>query len=91
MAAQADAVSIRSGPVREGNNLRNVSAALHVQAAGTMARFAINALLSMKSMPEIGGDFRVAGRARFGADRRGAWNLDIFCVRRYPVGRLFLC
>jgi len=91
VAAQADAVSIRSGPVREGNDLRNIAATLHVQAARAVARFAIKTLLSMKGVLEVRGDVGVAARAGIRADRRGAWNLHILCERGDPVGRLFLC
>jgi len=91
MTTEAHAIRICGGSVGEGNNLRNIPAALDVQAARTMACFAIKTLLSMKGMPEIGGDIGVACRADLSTDRRGAWNLHILCERRNPVGRLFLC
>jgi hypothetical protein len=91
MTTEAHAIRICGGSVGERNNLRNIPAALDVQAARTVACFAIKTLLSMKGMPEIGGDIGVACRAGLGTDRRGAWNLHILCERRHPVGRLLLC
>jgi hypothetical protein len=91
MTTQADAVSVGGGTLAKRDDLRNVSAARHVQAPGTMARLAIKTLLSMKGMPETGRDIGVARRAGLGTDRRGAGNLHVLCEGGDPVGRLFLC
>jgi hypothetical protein len=65
VTAQADAIRIRGGPVREGNNLGNISAALHVQAAGPVALFALDALLRMKRVPVVLRDIGVTRRTGF--------------------------
>ena len=53
VTTQADAVSVRGGTISKGDDFGNVPAALHVQAAGTVALLAFHALLGMIRMPKI--------------------------------------
>jgi hypothetical protein len=85
VAAQADAVGIRCGAVRERNNFRYIPAAFDVQAAGTMACFAVNTLLCVEGVPEIVGDFSVARSAGVAADRLSPGNFYILRKRADAV------
>jgi hypothetical protein len=91
MTAEAHPIRIRGGSVGEGNNLRNIPAALDVQAARTVTLLAFDALLRMKRVLVLLSYIRVARRARFRANRRGSRNLYIFRKRGDTVGCFFSC
>jgi len=91
VTAQANAVRVCSGPLTEGDDLRNVSTTLHVQAAGAVALFTFNTLLRMEGVPEVRGDIGMAGRARICPNRRSAGNLNILRERGNSVRRLLSC
>ena len=52
VTTQAYTVSVRGGTVAKGDDLGNVPAALHVQAARAVALLAFHALLGMKRVPK---------------------------------------
>lgn len=79
VAAKANAISLHSRTLAERNDLSNVSAAIHVQAARAVTLLALYALLRVKGMPEILSDVRVAGGAGFGANRFRSWDFDKLC------------
>jgi hypothetical protein len=85
VAAQANTIRLCCGTLAEGDDFRDVSAAVHVQAARTMALLALDALLGMKRVPEIFGYIVMAGGAGFGANRFRAWDLYVLGEGRNPV------
>jgi hypothetical protein len=78
VATQASTVRVRCGPLTEGDDLRDVATALNVQAARTVALFALNPLLSMERVPKILGRVFVTGRANLASRRLRARDLHIF-------------
>jgi hypothetical protein len=81
MATQAGTIGVSRRTVRERDDLRNVSATVHMQATRTMTLLALNALLGMKSSPEIFGDVGVTSRARVRAHRSCPRNLHVLRKR----------
>ena len=81
MTTQTHAVCVGSRALTERDDLGNITATLHVQAAGTVALLAFDALLGMKGVPEVFRDVGVAGGAGFRAHRSRALNLDVLPIR----------
>src|SRR5579862_937556 len=81
VTAQTDAVRIDRGAMREGNDFCDIAATLYVQAPGTVAGFALDALLRMIGMPETIGHISVTCRAGLASNRGGSRNLYITCKR----------
>ena len=71
--------------MREGNDFCDVAAPLNVQAAGTMAGFALQSLLCMIGMPKIVGHISVACRTSLATDRGGSRYLYITREGTYNV------
>lgn len=78
VATQTHAVGVMRRALLERDDLRNISAALDVQAARTVTLLALDTLLGMKGMPEIFGDVGMACGARIVTHRSSAGNLCIF-------------
>lgn len=81
MAAQADAIGLGCGSMLEGNNLRDIASALHVETARSMALLTLNSLLRVKGMLEILAHIRVARRAGLCSDRGSSLNLRMLFKR----------
>jgi hypothetical protein len=81
VTTQADAVSVRGGTISKGDDFGNVPAALHVQAAGTVALLAFHALLGMIRMPKILSDVGMTRSACFGPHRGRPWDLHVLRIR----------
>jgi hypothetical protein len=81
VTTQADAITFRGGTMAKGDDLGNVAAALHVQAAGTVALLAFHALLGMKRMPKILSDVGMTCSACVGSHRGRPWNLHVLRIR----------
>ncbi len=78
VAAQANAIGGRGRALGEADDLADIATPFDVLAAVPMAIFALHALLGVEGVLVIPGLVRVAGRALFGADPGGAWNLNVF-------------
>jgi hypothetical protein len=63
MAIQTDGIRLSRGAFGQRDDLRYVTAALHMKAARPMAFFALDALLGMKRVREVLCHVGVAGRA----------------------------
>ena len=91
VATQTDAIGIIGGTLFEGDDLGNISAALHVQTAGTMALLAFDALLSVKRVAEIFGNIGVTRSTSLGAHRSCPLDLDVPSIRGDCILRFLGC
>ena len=85
MTTQTRTIGIVGGTLTEGNDLGDISAAFHMQAAGTMALLTLNSLLRMEGVPELFGDVGVTRGARFRPHGCSSGNLNVLRERGNPV------